>query len=687
MSPLAAAALALALALGALTAPAAAQQVFRVGGVTTTMKASASVPGAWDVSVSAPGTVGDWLAVGFNSNGLMSPTEVVMGCSTCTGNSLGVLRYLLTGKTLPSTAKAIDVVNPSVSVVAGKMTLAFTASNIGATPIATSSFVVMAQGPVSGGSAQRHSSRGSVAMALSKAPTNAPVTANPTPLPTAFPTPPTRGTPTTGAPTNKPTQPTAPTTRAPTDKPTAPTKNPTAAPSRAPSLAPSRLPTAAPSSRPTSKAPSAVPTPPTGAPSAAPTGASSRAVLGGAGLLSWSAPDASGRVRIALELPGDVWLALAIGGPAMIGSHAVVGAAAAPNVAGAPAGLFSCVLEDKEQGCTRAYPEQLNGSYAVSGGRARLEITTAAIAGRALGAKDVITIVAGFDAQFTGHAQQQALTIEWGQASSNSTDTGTDSALASPTAGYIAHGTLMASSFLILYPAGALASVLRKRFPPAQWFIAHRYIQYAATLATTGAFAAVVAVSTGPAFASTHAKLGLALIAGAIVQPLLASSKAVRSGQRSRQPWRISHFVLAYLLFAGGVAACLLGIDQAKLYIKDAAALAAIRIYVYAGIGFLALSMLLITWNRLWNKWGIDEFRAAQQHVARVDDTRQAKPPGENTSSSTSSSMRQDNARDDNSIASRQDMPRDKTSTRQGMTRETRPAAHSIELTITEPPI
>jgi hypothetical protein len=224
--------------------------------------------------------------------------------------------------------------------------------------------------------------------------------------------------------------------------------------------------------------------------------------------------------------------------------------------------------------------------------------------------------VAGFDAQFTGHAQQQALTIEWGLAGSNGTDTGTDSALASRSAGYIAHGTLIASSFLILYPAGALASVLRKRFPPAQWFVAHRYIQYVATLAMTGAFAAVVAVSNHE-HASTHAKLGFALIAGAIVQPLLASSKAVRSGERSRQPWRISHFVLAYLLFAGGIAACLLGLGQAKQGHRSRRRDTHLRLRRYRLPRPQHAAHHL---EQIVEQWGIDEFLAAQQRDARLDD-------------------------------------------------------------------
>ncbi len=50
--------------------------------------------------------------------------------------------------------------------------------------------------------------------------------------------------------------------------------------------------------------------------------------------------------------------------------------------------------------------------------------------------------------------------------------------------------------------------------------------------------------------------------------PLLASS-----------PWRESHLIRGYLILIAGIAACVVGLQQAQLYIKDNPALSGITVF------------------------------------------------------------------------------------------------------------
>jgi hypothetical protein len=125
-------------------------------------------------------------------------------------------------------------------------------------------------------------------------------------------------------------------------------------------------------------------------------------------------------------------------------------------------------------------------------------------------------------------------------------------------------------------------------------------------------------LGTSATLASTHAKLGLAVFVAAIVMPLLAASTKLRTHPKTRQPWRESHFVLGYFILVAGLAACVLGLQQARLYVKNDAALNGLAVLTYLGCGFLLACVMLISFNRV-NKLGVDEVRAARERIAAIN--------------------------------------------------------------------
>ncbi len=154
--------------------------------------------------------------------------------------------------------------------------------------------------------------------------------------------------------------------------------------------------------------------------------------------------------------------------------------------------------------------------------------------------------------------------------------------------------------------------LLRDRLEPRQWLL-NRWVQLLAAAATLAALVTVLVVSPAGASESTHGQLGLALSIAAMLQSLLASFSALRTHPRARAPWRRwrqSHFLQAYFIFAAGVAECVLGVQQARVYIANVTALNAIAIFTYVGHAVLALCVLAVSWSR-YQKWSDDPAKRA----------------------------------------------------------------------------
>ena len=571
-------------------------QTWRTGGVVVNVVPSASgVAGQFDVTATAAQGRDSWLAVGFgpslSSGSLMTKAQVVMGCVGCVQadpSGPGVLRYLYRGESSSSPLAVNDVSNAVFTKTATSLTLSFTASMLADISIATATRVIAATGAVNSYPLQHSgSARGFVQpIAVSSAP--APTTSAPTtPAPTA-PTP--APAPTTAAPT-----PTTPTTRAPT----------TGAPT---------------TGAPTTGAPTTAT--PTGVPTRA--GEASAPVLQGLGTLTWETLSSARRrlsgngvgvdvpplVRITLVVQTTGWVGLSIGGAKMLGAHAVVGCGVAPGIARP---VFTCVLDSYNSGCSASFNEVVNASFQVVNGRSVLEFVGTGIAGRPFSAAgDTVSVVYGSTPLYSAHDDEDTLSIVWSEANATQTRT------SDPTAAYVAHGAMMAASFLFLYPGGAVASVLREHMEPGRWYHLHRYVQILTTIVTVAAFIVVFVLGTSATLASTHAKLGLAVFVATIIMPLLASSTKLRTNPKSRQLWRESHFVLGYFIFVAGLAACVLGLQQAKLYVKDDAALNGLTVFTYLGCGFLLACVMLVSFNRV-NKWGVDEVRAARERIAATN--------------------------------------------------------------------
>jgi hypothetical protein len=590
-------------ALAAVSRPSAAQQWSPSTSYVSVSVAPSGIPGLFNVTATcaladlpAWVPVPSWIAVGFGpdqSSQQMTNAQVVMGCTGCSQSSTGILRYFYTATvSTPPLSNTNDYSNAVLSKSKTTLSLRFTASQLGSQSIAAATRVIAAIGGVNSGIPRTHDARGYLSPVAVNSSTASPTTTAPS----------------TGTPTRQPSIPTGA---------TVPTTGAPAKPTRAPVTG---RPTISPTQEPTTGSPT--PQPSTGSPT--PAGQSSVTVLGGLGTLSWMPVAAGGdgrllaagasaaAVSVTLDVATTGWVAFSIGGATMIGSHAVVGAASAEGVSPAP-GVFACVLTSQTTGCTAAYGGALlppgNASFSRANGRSRLVFVGSSVAGRDFdfSASDTVSVAYGNNPAFSRHEAYTTLNVVW---AGNATVLAAD-----PNGGYIAHGVLMALSFLYLFPAGAVAPVLlRDRMEPGQWLHVHRWVQLLATAATVAAFITVLVVSTAGTFVSTHAKLGLALFVAAMLQPLLASFSALRTHPRARAPWRQSHFVLAYFIFAAGVAECVLGVQQARIYIASTSAVDAIAVFTYVGYALLALCVLAVSWNR-YQKWGDDPAKRARERI------------------------------------------------------------------------
>jgi hypothetical protein len=581
--------LALGAALGAVSRPCAAQQFSPATSGVSVSVVPSGLGGSFNVtatySLPSPSSAA-WIAVGFGASqqsARMTNAQVVMGCSGCSQTSTGILRYYYTSQAAtPPLSDANDYSDAVFARNQTTLTLRFTASQLGSQSIAEAKRLIAAVGPVSSGTPALHSARG----------VSQPITVD---LPTTDV--PTTGAPTTGVPTRVPTSPTGPTASAP------PTPAPvTGKPTSPPTLEPT---TGSPTQQPSTPSPTLA-------------GQSSVRVLNGLGTFSWFPVAAAGGGRLlaaapvtvsaTLEVATSGWVAFTIGGGGrMIGSHAVVGAGTAAGISAAP-GVFSCVLTSKSDGCTAAFGgEVLDASFSSANGLSRLTFVGSNVAGLAFSGSDTVSVAYGSSPAFSYHDAYETLEVVW---AGNATVVTADS-----TSGYIAHGVLMALSFLYLFPVGALAPVLlRERLEPGHWLHVHRWVQLLATAATIAAFVSVLVVSPAGAFETTHGQLGLAIFIATVLQSLLASFTALRTHPRARAPWRQSHFVLAYFILASGVANCVLGVQQARVYIDNVTAVNAIAIFTYIGYAVLALCVLAVSWNR-YQKWGDDPAKRARERI------------------------------------------------------------------------
>ena len=571
---------ALAACLAGLAWRACNAQTWSAGGASATVVASASgVAGEFDVTVTSA-QPDAWLAVGFGpqviSGSLMTGAQVVMGCFGCVEanrNGPGVLRFLYTSDSSAAPLGNTKDISKAVVTRAGSVTtLKFTASKLAGVSIATAGRIILGSGAVFGGYPLQHSGRRRGAVQ----PIRVASPSSPTALPTGS---------GPGSGTSTPTNPLA----------------------RQPSRAPSRA------------------------------GVGSSSLLGGKATLSWQvlgpvaarrrlgrggkkadndeeadnddeaddgeeADDvdagagsvvgggpasgggaAPGLVRLTLTVETTAWVGLSIGSAAMIGSHAVVGAQSAPGISQK---AFTCVLDSKATGCTRAFKEVANVSYKVANGRSVLELVGEGIAGRAFSASDVVSVAYGNSPRFSTHAGSAAETvsISWGAASATARDSSGSST------GLVAHGVLMAAAFLVCFPAGAVVQALRGHLSPRTRLRVHRGVQLAATaLVLAAALVVWWAGTTG--LDSAHAWLGLALLAAAALQPALACCASLHA----RRSWRVVHLLLGYAMLGAGVAECLLGLALLRERVADmSAVVVAVEALVLIGAGFtLACALLL----------------------------------------------------------------------------------------------
>jgi uncharacterized membrane protein YidH (DUF202 family) len=107
-----------------------------------------------------------------------------------------------------------------------------------------------------------------------------------------------------------------------------------------------------------------------------------------------------------------------------------------------------------------------------------------------------------------------------------------------------------------------LVSVFRELLG-AKWLVAHQTLQGLGVLGMLAAFVVVVVASGTAALTAggAHESLGLAIVAVGLAQPLLAEALR-RTSWRSW--WKLSHFVFALFLIAGGVANSVLGLLRVK---------------------------------------------------------------------------------------------------------------------------
>ncbi len=110
--------------------------------------------------------------------------------------------------------------------------------------------------------------------------------------------------------------------------------------------------------------------------------------------------------------------------------------------------------------------------FQVVNGRSVLEFVSSGIAGRPISAAgDTVSVVYGSTPLFSAHDDDDTLSVVWSESNSTKPET------ADPTAAYVAHGAMMALSFLFLYPGGAVASVLREHMEPGRWYHLHRPVR------------------------------------------------------------------------------------------------------------------------------------------------------------------------------------------------------------------
>lgn len=114
------------------------------------------------------------------------------------------------------------------------------------------------------------------------------------------------------------------------------------------------------------------------------------------------------------------------------------------------------------------------------------------------------------------------------------------------------HAVLMAVSWGVLLPVGVVIAKFYRAMEPrtgpkAWWFVRHQAFQYAGVLLSIAGFIAGIYYKRTAAahFVSVHAKLGLAVMIGGMLQPLNAFIRP-KPGAPYRTIWSLAHKSIGY---------------------------------------------------------------------------------------------------------------------------------------------
>lgn len=149
-------------------------------------------------------------------------------------------------------------------------------------------------------------------------------------------------------------------------------------------------------------------------------------------------------------------------------------------------------------------------------------------------------------------------------------------------AALVAHGALMASAFLLLMPAAALAARHKWLSGSADpdggrvrggWFRAHRIVQIIALAAATAAFVVIFEefgwLPGGPGLEvfSAHRALGIITFFFAFVQAGLGAARPALDAvpSRVRVVWFFAHQCLGWCVILLGTATCYLGVGTISI--------------------------------------------------------------------------------------------------------------------------